>query len=138
MTAPVYATLADYRNATGDQDALIPDVLLAKASLVIDELIIGAVYVVDPVTEQPTDDAVIETLRDATCAQAAWMDATGDTTGIGDTLEVEAASVGSVSYSGAKRAAAVGRTRSGRPVAPEAMTILQVSGMSPSGLVVYG
>lgn len=138
MTAPIYATLSDYRNAVYDQDAIISDGLLAAASLVIDELAIGAVYDINDTTQLPTDTAVLETLRDATCAQAQWMDATGDTTGVGDVVEVESASIGSVSFTGRKHVASVGRTSSGRPVAPAAWAILRVAGFSPSGLTVYG
>lgn len=137
MTAPVYATLADYRNAIHDQDAVISDGLLAQASLVVDELVMGAVYVVDD-DDMPTDTGVLEALSDATCAQAQWMDATGDTTGVGDVMEVESASIGSVSYSGAHRVAAVSRTASGRPVAAATIAVLRVAGMSPTGVIVYG
>lgn len=136
MTAPIYATAAEYTAATGG--GVVTDALLAQASGIIDELLIGAVYVVDEGTQIATDTATAELIRDATIAQAQWMDALGDTTGVGDTREVESASVGSVSFSGARRTSTVAYTSSGRAIAPGAVSILRVGGLLPVGVIVNG
>lgn len=131
MTAPIYATESDYRNWVEDQDATISARLLRQASRVVDEILIGAVYDTDPI-DQPTDPDLIQAFADATCAQAAWMDAAGDTTGSSDTATIGSASIGSVSYTGASAAtvAPAGHTLSGASIAPAALRELRGAGLT--------
>jgi hypothetical protein len=91
-----YATTADYANATGAAPPAGARLLLSRASARIDELLVAAVYAVDE-DGMPTDPAVVEALRDATCAQARYMTATGgDDAGDG----YSQVSIGNVSMSG--------------------------------------
>lgn len=93
----VYATEDDYKTWTGDDTATATTAQLRNASLVVDELLATAVYDVDE-DDLPTDDAVIEALRDATCAQLEWWNETGDTSGVGASGQFQSASIGSASY----------------------------------------
>jgi len=145
MAAPIYADLDDYKTWSGDTAADLPDALFARASSVVDEVLIGAVYAVDG-DQQPTDTDVIDALRDATCAQVQWFDETGDTTGSGAGGElghITSASIGSASYSikntgGGTDAGATQTTPSGITIAPTVLSILRAAGLKPSGVLVYG
>lgn len=75
---PQYATLDDFQGSefTEDDDGnelTVSDNLLKRASRVIHNLMRTSYYVTDPTTNLPIDQNVIDTLRDATCAQAAWF-----------------------------------------------------------------
>ncbi len=129
MAAPIYATVEDYRSWLGEQSADVSDRLLRQASRIIDELLIGAVYDTDT-DDYPTDPDVRQALTDATCAQAEWMDAAGDTAGTGDVQTVTSASIGSVSYSGQTTTSA-GITTTGASVAPAAARELRGAGLRP-------
>ncbi|GAA1454137.1 hypothetical protein [Nocardiopsis tropica] len=70
--APVYATPAELAEWLGlDEPPVGAVTALRDASLAIDGLLIGAVYETDT-DGKPTDQHVIDTLRDATCAQATF------------------------------------------------------------------
>lgn len=91
----VYATTTDYATwlhaapPTGSRRAL------AAASRVVDEMLLCAVYAVDP-SGLPTDATVIRAVRDATCAQAEHARSTGDANLVGAGT-VSSFSVGKVS-----------------------------------------
>ena len=138
MATPIYATADDFGEWLGDFAVDVSDQTLAAASEVIDEVLVGVVYDVDTVTELPRDSRVGSALRDATCAQAQWMQSTGDLSGAGDQVEWDSAKIGTVSYSGARRAAAAGRTMSGAEVAPRAWRILRLAGLTASTVLTYG
>ncbi|VXB82122.1 hypothetical protein [Aeromicrobium sp. 9AM] len=139
MTAPVYATLADYRNWLDDQTVDVSDALFARASEVIDEVLIGAVYAIDDNTQLPTLTAQIEAIRDATCAQVQWGLANGDTTGTGTATEWDSVAIGSVKLSGKKTlASSPMTTRSGASVAPDAVRVLRIAGLLPATVLTYG
>ena len=138
VVTPVYATTAEYDTYVGAGQPAVAGALLARASGIIDELLIGARYAIDTATQMPTDPLVIAALVEATCAQAQWMDATGDTTGVGDVVEVDSASIGSVSFSGQSRATSASRTTSGAQVAAGAIRALRVAGVLPVGVIVHG
>jgi hypothetical protein len=79
----VYATTADLVEYAG------PDVvgedsprLLARASELVDSLLVAAVYETDP-DGMPVDEQVRDALQRATCALVEWWDETGDPTGAG-------------------------------------------------------
>lgn len=80
--ARIYATAADlaaYTGTTAPDDA---DALLAKAGRFLDAAVFRLCwYITDATTGLPTDTTVTAALRDATCAQAAWWTALGDSTG---------------------------------------------------------
>lgn len=139
MTAPVYATLEDYKTWSSDDTTTVADALFARASEVLDEALIGAVYAVDRTTLQPTVQTDIDALRDATCAQVQWMLANGDTTGTGSAEEWAAVSIGSVSLSGRKTVTqAPVVTASGAELAPAAYRRLRIEGLIPAAVIVYG
>lgn len=71
MAMPVYASVAElraYLGALEETDAELT-LKLGRASRAIDSVLIGAVYAVDSVTEQPTDVKIIEALKYATMEQ---------------------------------------------------------------------
>lgn len=70
--APVYATPEELATWLAlDEPPAGASLALRDASLAIDGLLIGAVYATDT-DGKPTDQHVIDTLRDAVCAQAAF------------------------------------------------------------------
>jgi hypothetical protein len=77
----VYATVADLVDYAG-ADAVGEDSprLLARASELVDSLLIAAVYKVDA-AGLPIDEAVRDAVRRATCALVQWWGETGDPTG---------------------------------------------------------
>ncbi|WP_242882590.1 hypothetical protein [Actinomadura litoris] len=116
---PVYATpdeLTTWLDAPAPQGAVR---LLRVASQIVDEILIGAVYDTDAF-EAPTDPQVAERLREATCAQAAYLLALGDDTGA--TTQAGSHSTGGVS---ASRAQAAPRW------APQALSVLRAGGLLP-------
>jgi hypothetical protein len=70
--ARVYATPDDVVDWLGDYPPSNVDTLITRASLVVDELLVGVRYCTDTTTGLPTDTTVIGALRDAVCAQVAW------------------------------------------------------------------
>lgn len=127
MAPRVYATIADYRAASGD--SATPDVrvtrLLTQASITIDRALIGAIYPVDVVTLMPTDPVDIDTFNRATCAQAQFIVALDDPTGAASRMD-------SVSIGGISIHRAAGTTGlSLPPLAPAALEILHLAGASP-------
>lgn len=73
MAAPVYATDEEYETSPYGQATAPAGIAgrLAIASRDIDELLVTAYYDVDE-NEQPTDEDVIEAMREATIAQASY------------------------------------------------------------------
>ncbi|WP_192809930.1 hypothetical protein [Actinomadura rudentiformis] len=100
--------------------------LLRVASQIVDEILIGAIYDTDA-DDAPTDPNVAARLREATCAQAAYLLALGDDTGA--TTQAGSHSVGGVS---ASRAQAAPRW------APQAVSVLRSAGLVPVHPVVPG
>ncbi|MEU6033976.1 hypothetical protein ABZ801_01060 [Actinomadura sp. NPDC047616] len=93
--------------------------LLRVASQIVDDMLIGAIY---ETTDDgaPTDPEVANRLREATCAQAAYLAALGDDTGA--TTQAGTRSIGGVSVS---RAEAAPRW------APQALLVLRAGGLIP-------
>lgn len=130
MTAPIYANLDDYRDWSQDIAAEMPAVLFARASEVIDEVLIGAVYAIDDGTQLPTVTTVMEALRDATCAQAQYMLAAGDTTGTGTAASWGNVKIGSVALSEKKLLSPSPiKTVTGASVASAALRPLRIAGL---------
>lgn len=132
--ARIYATTTQYAEWAGD-GATTTDSLLRAASSIIDEALIGAIYATDD-DGKPTVTKVATTIRDATCAQTQWMDAIGDTSGVGDVAEVDSASIGSVSFSGGRTSSTT--LKSGRTLAGTAAAILRVDGLLQPGVFTRG
>lgn len=139
-----YATVTQFDNLYGTGTAAnegITDATLAEATITIDELLIGAVYDVTGADELPADTGVAATLRDAVCAQARWIAASGDPSGQGLVANLTSASIGSVSWSAngsLNMPGGAGQTTSGRLVGSGALSVLRVAGLLPAGVYVTG
>ncbi len=132
MAQLVYATAADYRTFQGDdasdeKDAKL-DAKLRRASQTIAGLILFARYAVDE-DGYPTDPGIADTLRDATCAQAAWWEDTDDITGAesqSGPTRIGSVSIGGKGVSGG---ATAGTSAADSRYAPEAISILRTGGL---------
>ena len=82
VTGRTYATLSDLASWLGEVPPDNAGRLLLTATRRVDLALVGAVYPVDD-DSMPTDLVAIAALRDAVCAQVAWWNETGDTTGSG-------------------------------------------------------
>lgn len=120
--AVVYATAADLAAYTEQEAPADADQLLARASRLITSLIGTAVYQVDT-AGAPTEQGVIDALRDATCEQAAWFVETGDPSGAAG--QYTSVSIGSVSLGGATTGTSAAADR----VAPDVPIILAAAGL---------
>lgn len=100
---------------------------LARAATIIRNLILTAVYQVGT-DGKPTNPDTAAALRDATCAQAAWFDETGDT-GSGAASAYSTLSLGSarLSVGGGGSATNIGVEQS--RYSPEAVQILTNAGL---------
>lgn len=126
VTRRTYATTQDYATYLGSAPPGI-DLLLARATRLVDEALLSAVYAVDD-DGMPTDSAVRSALRDATIEQAAYWVATGED-GSGATAEYANVSIGSVSLGRAQAGAGGGGSGAARPLAPQAYQILSQAGL---------
>lgn len=98
-----FATTEDltawYAAGSGDTPVNSPEHLLRLASAHINRATRLAVYDIDDTTGMPTVTALIDALRDATCAQAEYLDDLGDLNGT-DMSGFKSLSLGS--FSGTK------------------------------------
>lgn len=102
--------------------------VLARASEVVDRILIGAVYDVDE-DELPTDPAVLDAIKRATLAQAHYASLVPGTE-TGQAGSLAAVSVGAVSYS--FRDSGGGTSSSaGGAISPHAVSVLRVAGLLP-------
>ncbi|MCF6467400.1 hypothetical protein FAF44_03085 [Nonomuraea sp. MG754425] len=127
----VYASADDYAAYTGKPAPDGIDAVLARASERIDELLVTAVYDVDPVTELPTKPKEAEAIRRATCAQAAWTVAVGDPYGVAAAFSD--VKIGSVSLKRSGDGGAVPARH-----APDAASILRTAGLLPGYVIDQG
>lgn len=118
----VYATADDYAAWSGAAAPSDVDRRLARASELVELATVTAYYDVDA-AGMPTDADVLAAFRDATCAQVAWWQATGDE--LGDAGLWQAASIGSVSLSGRRQTGSAAGDR----LAPQARTVLALAGL---------
>ncbi|HEY9476479.1 MAG TPA: hypothetical protein VIS06_21845 [Mycobacteriales bacterium] len=135
MAGPVYAVETDLADSvylpkgvtapTGTEATR----LLTRASRRVDRLLLPAVYDVDD-TGAPTDPAVIEAVRDATCAQAAWWLETGDESGAAG--QYQSVGIGSVNLTR--------RTSDDQDdtTSPDAVDVLTQAGLFTQGPVLWG
>lgn len=133
-----YATLSELADFLGEEPPENADRLLVKATRRIDLLTIAAVYDTDD-DDLPTDATVAAAFRDATCAQVAWWDERGDTTGNDTSAEWGDVMIGKVRLS-RRVSQGAGGDATARPqrYAPEAVEILRVAGLLPTFPQVYG
>ena len=125
-----YATTQDYATHLGSAPPPGIDLLLARATRLIDQAIMSAVYDVDD-DGMPTDSAVRSALRDATIEQAAYWSQTGED-GTGALSEYAQGSIGSVSL-GRHQTEGAGPGSGARTLAPQAWQILQQAGLTGHG-----
>lgn len=136
--ARVYATLADLTGYTPSAYAgtlpVEPEAsrVLTSASKVIDRACLAAVYQTDTLG-YPTDTAVRQAFRDATCAQVLWWGVTLDELGWSGMYQT--VSIGSVALGrgGGKSGGSGGVA--GQELAPMADTELRDAGVLPGSLV---
>lgn len=136
--ARVYAThqqLVDYIEGSDFEVPTEPEStrVRTRASELVDEGLLTAVYDTDPVTELPTDPRIAAAMRDAVCAQVVWWDETGDEQGVAG--QYTSASIGSVSLTRAN--AGQSGASSGRQLAPPAVTHLRLAGLLPGAVTTY-
>ncbi|GMA31599.1 hypothetical protein [Litorihabitans aurantiacus] len=129
----VYATTTDLASAPWnlDLDERAAHALLTRATVKVRQLTLTAVYATDP-DGRASDPAVVDALRDATCAQAAWFDETGDT-GSGAAGRYNTMSLGSASLSGGGTGSGANTTAATAQFSPEAVSILQNAGLTQGG-----
>lgn len=123
--ARVYATAQEWTDSPYGAGAAPDDAdaRLARASLDVDRMLIGAVYATDS-TGMPTDTAVAEALREATIAQAVHVRA--QESGTSASVSAIGFGSGSITYAGD---GAPGRPGADDRYSPDAATILQLAGL---------
>ncbi|MFI9203330.1 hypothetical protein [Streptomyces sp. NPDC053048] len=122
----VYATpeqLATWTHRPAPEGA---EQMLARASEDVEAALLTAVYAVDA-DGGPTEQHVVEALRDAVCAQVEWQVALGDD-GTGAAGVWDSVSIGPVSMSGRKSGPPAA---SGVDLAPRAHRVLRRAGLLP-------
>ena len=131
--ARIYATAADYTAFTGQDPAPSNvDALLAQASRFLDANVFRLCwFAAADDTGMPTDASVIQAFTDATCAQAQWWDALGDSIG---TVGVgwSSVSIGSVTLSrGTKATPDTPADQAARQIAPAVWDVLASPDLTP-------
>ena len=127
----VYASVAQYRNWSGDLGTPSPrvQVALQRASEQMDVALVAAVYRVDA-DGMPLDAGLVNVLVRATSAQAQYIIAVNDDANV--KREYASTSVGGVAVS---RAGGM-QSMALPPVAPQALAILRVAGVLPAAPLV--
>ncbi|MYW48881.1 hypothetical protein [Streptomyces sp. SID161] len=129
--ARVYATVDEYQAYPGALTATAQTAgLLAKASRMLERLVLRyCVYDVDTVTGLPTHPVVAAAFRDAVCAQVAWWDRIGDSSGA-DAVGWGSVAIGSVQL-GRSVTAVSGEDAAARQLAPEVLDALNDPALVP-------
>lgn len=129
---PTYAVPADLRTPWGvEADDASAASLIDRASTIVRSLTLTAVYDTDD-NGDPTDQVVRGALRDATCAQVAWFEETGDT-GSGAAGRFNSMSLGSASLSGGGTGSGTNTDAATAAISPEAVRILANAGLIRQG-----
>lgn len=124
--ARVYATLSHLELWLGAAPPSGAERRLERASMLLDQLLIGARYDTDT-AGLPTDADVIEAFRSAVCAQVEWWAQIGDDDGTG-----AAGSWGDVQIGSVRLSRGSGRQAGNQPhVAPAVHRILHAAGLYP-------
>lgn len=109
----------------------VPDnaeVLIRRASRLVNDAILTAVYDVDD-EGMPTDQRIAEALVEATCEQVAAWDEAGET-GTGAASEYGSVSIGSVTLSDRRGGGSQGGGSAAERLCPQARMILQQAGLT--------
>jgi hypothetical protein len=127
----LYASVADYRNRTNDQNTPTArvQVALQLATEDIDRALIAAVYRTDA-DGMPLDPQLANVLRRATAAQAQYVIDVGDDSGV----KREYASTSIAGLSQTRAPSMQGNAL--RPICTQALGILHVSGVLPSAALI--
>lgn len=129
-----YATSAEYAAYTGQTAPDGIDLLLTRASRLVDQALVCTVYDVDE-NDLPTDPDHVAAFRDATIEQvSAWVGGGEDGTGAADAYS--SVSIGSVTLTrgqDGKRTA----TSAARQLCPQAAMVLQQAGLTGFGPWTY-
>jgi hypothetical protein len=125
---PRYAVESDWADSDFTEGEAPADLqkLLNRASLHVDSMLHNAVYETDE-DGYPADLEVLETIRDATLAQAAYWVETGDVSGA--MAGAQSMGIGSVSIGGIKSAGDNPRAKNESRHAPEAVNLLRQAGL---------
>lgn len=129
-----YATAAEFTAsewATTEPPAGELDSYLMRATRAVERMTVTAVYNTDT-AGMPTDTAIREAFRDATCAQVAYWANTGDIDG--SVAAGGSMSIGSVSLGATAKMSTDVRARQDARYAPEAVSILMLAGLTPTGV----
>lgn len=134
--ARVYATHQELINYTEGSDFVVPTEpesqrVRGRASEVVDEGLLTAIYDTDPVTERPTNAQIAVALRDAVCAQVVWWDETGDEHGVAG--QYTSASIGTMALVRGGNGGQTGGP-AWRVLAPQAFTHLRLAGLLPGAV----
>lgn len=132
-TPRVYATDQEYADWLGVATA--PDgaaSALRRASMTIDQMLLTSHYQVDD-DGLPTDAAVAEALRDATCAQAEYARGTGDSLGVGAS-QFHSISIGSIQLGRGYGSAGSSAPGAYSPVAWQILQRAGLTGLGPSDI----
>lgn len=130
----IYATAADMAAYTGAAAPTDADALLAKASRFLDSSVFRLCWYQADGDGLPTDQLVAQAFTDAVCAQAAWWDELGDSTG------ATAAGWGNVGIGSVQLGRSVTAVKAedspARQLAPEVIDVLQQPDLTPDRLTI--
>lgn len=129
----VYATPDDLAAYTGSSAPADAGALLAKASRFLDSAVFRLCWYQADGDGLPTNTLVSDAFRDAVCAQAAWWDELGDSTGAMGTGWGNVG-IGSVQL-GRSVTAVTADASPARQIAPEVWDVLQADDLTPDVLV---
>lgn len=130
----IYATADDLAAYTGSSAPADADALLAKASRFMDSSVFRFCWFQSDGDGIPTDQLVSDAFRDAVCAQAAWWDALGDSTGAAGAGWGNVA-IGSVSL-GRSVTNVAAEASPARQIAPEVWDVLLAPDLTPDRLTI--
>jgi hypothetical protein len=130
----IYATADDMAAYTGTTAPADADALLAKASRMLDSSVFRLCWYQADSDGLPTNDLVTAAFRDAVCAQAAWWDELGDSTG------AMGAGWGSVQIGSVNLSRSVTNVSAdaspARQIAPEVWDVLRSPDLTPDILTI--
>lgn len=124
--AAAYATTTDLAGFTGTAPPLDAARLLARASDLIDSMLLSARYPVDD-DGLPTDTGHIAAFRKATCQQVAWWIETGDPSGAGAVFQSVSIAGVSLSRGYTSKGSATGAAAR---LAPDVWSTLALAGLT--------
>lgn len=127
LTYRSYATTAQLADYLMEAPPAGAERMLRDATVLVDRLLLTAVYETTGADEMPADAAVAKALREATCELVRWWDETGDSTGA--MAVAQSASIGSVSVGRGSAGRRVDARSTGDRVGPQALAILENAGL---------